>query len=90
MNSKRRATYGFPSFPTVDKAIAFGSLNPAANASSNHLRNCKIENGRLRIQQNNFPVIVKDQEQRLGVGKTLNSYLLTVMLSTQASKGKNT
>jgi len=34
-------SYGFPSFPTVDKAMAFGSFKPAAIASSNHLRNCR-------------------------------------------------
>jgi len=34
-------TYGFLSLFAVDKAIAFVSLNPAATASSNHLRNCK-------------------------------------------------
>lgn len=37
----RRETYGFPSLPAVDNAMAFGSRKPAATASSNHLRNCK-------------------------------------------------
>lgn len=35
-------THGFPSFPVVDKAIAFGSFKPAAIASSNHFWNYKI------------------------------------------------
>jgi len=41
--------YGFPSFPTVDNAIAFGSFKLAATASSNHLQNCKITNSLLMI-----------------------------------------
>ena len=36
-------TYGFLSLFVVDKAMAFVSLNPAATASSNHLRNCKTK-----------------------------------------------
>lgn len=35
-------TYGCPSFPQVDKAIAFGSRKPAATASSNQIWNCII------------------------------------------------
>lgn len=41
--------YGFPSFPAVDNAIAFGSFKLAATASSNHLQNCKITNSLFMI-----------------------------------------
>lgn len=49
-NLQRGETYGFPSLPAVDKAMAFGSFKPAATASSNHLRNCKITNDLIVIQ----------------------------------------
>lgn len=35
--TKKERTYGFPSLPEVDKAIAFGSRKPAETASSNHI-----------------------------------------------------
>lgn len=41
-------TYGFLSLFVVDKAMAFVSLNPAATASSNHLRNCKTKKQKKR------------------------------------------
>lgn len=49
-NLQRGETYGFPSLPAVDKAMAFGSFKPAATASSNHLRNCKMTNDLIVIQ----------------------------------------